>query len=280
MKTIVVTGGTGGIGLHTAIGVARSGARVVVTGRDATRGEEAVLRIRQESGSQHVELALGDLSDASGVEALAATLNERLDRIDVLVNNAGFLAQERTENADGVEIDFAVNVLAPWRLTHGVLPLLRAAAPSRVLLITGGNPSGKFDGSDLQARDGFVALTTYDRSKRAAEAMALVLAERVADKGVHVNVVYPGGAATAMTRAMTMKSLPWYMKPAWPLFQFFMSRATPEKASRSSVYAATTPDLEGVHGAYIDTNSKRAELHRTVHDPANQARVLAEMGVD
>ncbi|MEO0600063.1 MAG: SDR family NAD(P)-dependent oxidoreductase, partial [Myxococcota bacterium] len=199
MKTIVVTGGTGGIGLHTAIGVARAGERVVVTGRHAGRGEAAVQRIQRESGSEHVELALGDLSDTAGVEALAATLVDRLDRIDVLVNNAGFLAQERTENADGVEIDFAVNVLAPWRLTHGVLPLLEAAAPSRVLVITGGNPGGKLDDGDLQARDGFVPLSTYDRSKRAAEAMTLVLAERMADKNVHVNVVYPGGAATAMT---------------------------------------------------------------------------------
>lgn len=279
MKTIVVTGGTGGIGMHTAIGLARTDAHVVVTGRNESRGADAARRIQEESGNEHVTFVKGDVSDNDGVDALIAALTERLDHIDVLINNAGNLSQERQENPDGVELDFAVNVIAPWRLTQGLLPLLEAASPSRVLVVTGGMPGGKFDGGDLQARDGFVALTAYDRSKRAAEAMSLALAERVAAKGVHLHVVYPGGAATDMTRAMSMKSLPWYMKPFWPVFQFMMRSATPEKASRSSVYAATTSDLDGEHGVFIDTNSKRATLHKTVHDPATQARVLKEMGV-
>ena len=104
MKTIVITGATGGIGLHSAIGLAKTGARVIVTGRNAERGTTAVARIREEAGSETVELAIGDLSSIAGVDALADELSSRLDRIDVLVNNAGLLATERGVSADGFEL--------------------------------------------------------------------------------------------------------------------------------------------------------------------------------
>ncbi|MEZ4316270.1 MAG: SDR family NAD(P)-dependent oxidoreductase [Myxococcota bacterium] len=277
--TIVITGGTGGIGQHTAIGLAKTGARIVVTGRDADRGSAAVAHIRQASGSETVELVTGDLSTRAGAKALGDALLARVDRIDVLINNAGMMAQERTVTADGIELDFAVNVVAPWVLTHRLKPALVAAAPARVLVLTGGKASGPFDPSDLQSERGFVPLPSYTMTKRAEEAMALVLARELEPDGVFVTVVYPGRASTAMTRAMTPSSLPWFMRPAWPVFRFLIPVDDGGKsagmAARSSVFAATSPTLERRAGVYIDTNQQEAQLHPTVHDPANQQRVMA-----
>ena len=279
MRTIVITGGTGGIGLYTAIGLAKTGARILVTGRDATRGQAAVARIQQESGHDAVELVTGDLSTKAGVAALADALLEATDRIDVLVNNAGMMAQERIVNDDGLELDFAVNVVAPYELTQRLRPALAAGSPSRVLVVTGGKASGPFDSSDLQSERSFVPLVNYTMTKRAAEAMSLAIADELAADGIFLTIVYPGRASTAMTQAMTPSSLPWFMRPAWPVFRILIPKSdggkSAEKAARSSVFAATTDTLEGKGGLYVDTNQQIADLHPTVHDATNQSRVMA-----
>jgi NAD(P)-dependent dehydrogenase (short-subunit alcohol dehydrogenase family) len=278
-KTMVVTGGTGGIGLNTAIGLAKTQARVVVTGRDAERGEHAVARIRAESGNEAVSLVTGDLSTRAGVAALGDALLGVVDLIDVLVNNAGLMAQERRVNDDGVELNFAVNVVAPYALTQHLMPALKAAERARVLMVTGGKPSGPFEASDLQSEASFVPLVNYTMTKRAEEAMSLALASELASDGVFVTIVYPGRASTAMTRAMTPSSLPWFLRPAWPVFRFLIPKddggKSAAKAARSSVFAATTDRLRGESGTYIDMNQQVAKLHPTVHDPDNQAKVMA-----
>lgn len=278
-KTIVITGGTGGIGLHTALGLAKTGAHIVVTGRDRHRGTEAVSRIQSETGNSNVSLVTGDLSDRSGVAALGDALLADHPRIDVLINNAGMLAQERNVNADGCELNFAVNVVAPYSLTHHLMPALTAAAPSRVLMLTGGKPAGPFDASDLQSENSFVPLVNYTMTKRAEEAMAIALSKELEGKEVTIAVVYPGRASTAMTQAMTPSSLPWYLRPAWPVFRLLIPAddggRSAAKASRSSVFAASSDSLDGQSFVYIDTHSQPAGLHATVQDPSNQARVMA-----
>lgn len=126
-KTVVITGGTGGIGKYTAIALARAGARVVVTGRDSVRGEAGVKAIREASASDDVHLALGDLARLDGIAALASAITLRHPKIDVLVNNAGLLAQTRSVTSDGIESDLAVNVVAPYVLTHALSDALEAA---------------------------------------------------------------------------------------------------------------------------------------------------------
>jgi len=133
MQTIIITGGTGGIGYQAALALARQGHRVVVTGRNAERGGEAVERLKKDSGNAAIELALGDLSTPAGTDALFEDLSGRFDRIDLLINNAGSMTQERTDTEDGYSLNFAVNVVAVRRLTLGLLPLLEAARPARVV---------------------------------------------------------------------------------------------------------------------------------------------------
>jgi len=277
-RTIVITGGTGGIGFQSALGIARTGARVVVTGRNQERGEAAVKRLVAESGNPNIAMVTGDVSSVAGVDALAAKLLEEPQPIDVLVNNAGYLGSEPRQSDDGLEMHFAVNVVAPWRLTHGLLPALKAAGSARVLNVTGGDKPARVDPDNLQAEKGFKGLMTYTHSKSVMESMSMVLARKLEPEGVSVNVVFPGRASTAMTQAMSTKALPGFLKLMAPMFKLMFKEdggKSAAKAARSSIWGATTPDLEGVTGAYFDTNSKRQKLHATADDPKVQERILA-----
>ena len=137
----IITGGTGGIGYQAALALARSGGRVVVTGRNAERGAAAVEQLKADSGNPAVELAVADLSTRAGTDALADDLSRRFDRVDLLINSAGSMTQERTDTEDGYSLNFAVNVVAVHRLTLRLLPLLEAARPSRVVNVSGGIPT-------------------------------------------------------------------------------------------------------------------------------------------
>ena len=276
--TVAITGGTGGIGFQSALGIAQTGARVLVTGRNQTRGEAAVRQIIDETGNDRVELVVGDVSSIDGIDALAGALTERADHIDVLVNNAGYLGEERLDSPDGVEMHFAVNVLAPWRLTHRLLPALKAADGARVLNITGGAKPAAVDPDNLQAEKGFRGLTTYQHSKSVMESMSMVLAKRLEDEGVTVNVLFPGRASTAMTGSMSAEALPGPMKLMYPLMRILFREdggKSAAKAARSTIWGATSSDLNGVTGRYFDTNSKEQKVHPTAYDSQVQESILA-----
>jgi NADP-dependent 3-hydroxy acid dehydrogenase YdfG len=174
-SVVVITGGTGGIGFQSALGIAQTGARVVIVGRNAERGEAARAQIAEQTNNPAIELVVGDVSSASSVDALAEALLARPPRIDVLVNNAGYLGDQPTQSADGLEMHFAVNVFAPRRLTLALLPALKAADGARVINVTGGNKAGRIDPDNLQAEKGFKGLNTYSHSKSVMEAMSMDL---------------------------------------------------------------------------------------------------------
>ncbi len=278
MKTMVVTGGTGGIGRQTAIALARAGVRVVITGRDQARGEAGLRAVREASGSAEVHLALGDLASLRDTRALAQQLGERFPQIDVLINNAGALAIRRQLTTDGIEVDFAVNVVAPYVLTRSLVGALAAGA--RVINVTGGMPFYGLDPANLQAEGGFVGLVTYSRAKRAEEAMSLELAKELEPHGVRVLVVYPGTAATAMSGGLILGSVPWWMRPIWPAFLLARRGDDGEsaaRASRSSVWAATSPEALGLSGRAFDASCRPMKLHKTVLDEALRAQVMAQV---
>ncbi len=276
-RTVVITGGTGGIGFQSAIGIARTGAHVAITGRNRKRGEAALQRIIDETGNDGVELVVGDVSSIEGIDALAHALVERLEHIDVLVNNAGYMGSAPEYSDDGVEMHFAVNVLAPWRLTWALLPALKAAEHARVLNITGGDKPAAIDPDNLQAEKGFRGLMTYTHSKSAMEAMSMALAEKLDHEGVTVNVLFPGRASTSMTGSLSLSALPGVMKLMYPLFRLLFKEdggKSAKKAARSTIWGATSAELDGVTGRYFDTESKEQKLHPTAYDPEVQARIL------
>ncbi len=277
-KTVLITGGTGGIGLQSAKGIAKSGARILITGRNLERGTAAVQNIISETGNEKVELVIGNVSSNRSVDDLAAAVLAKASKIDVLINNAGYLGNSFQKNEDGVELHFAVNVLAPWRLTNALLPAFKAAQNPRVLNITGGDKPAPVDPDNLQAEKGFRGLMTYAHSKSVLEAMSMTLAKELASEGVAVNVLFPGRAATAMSGSLRPSSLPGGLKLMYPLFKFMFREdggKSAKRAAQSSIWGATTDDLIDKTGRFFDTNCQEQELHPTVYDSQVQNRILS-----
>ena len=266
-KIVLITGATSGIGFQTALALAKMGAQIIVTGRSQKTAEEAVANIKSVSGNSRVDFLLADLTKQAEIRALVETFKRRYSHLDVLINNAGLAASERKLTMDGIESNFAVNVIAPFLLTHLLMDSLKASPSGRVVTLMGGDVPAKLDTDNLQAELSFDGLNSYSQSKLAMMVMMVEFAQR--DKGVTINVCYPGQASTKMTRSVTPEMLPGFMRFLFPIFKLAVREdggKSAAKASRSSVYLASAPDVEGVSGKYFDTNSNLAEWSSAVLD--------------
>jgi NAD(P)-dependent dehydrogenase (short-subunit alcohol dehydrogenase family) len=244
-KHVVVTGASGGIGLHTATGLARLGASVSLVARDRARGEAALEATRAAAAGGAPSLFLADLVSLAQVRRLAAELLAALPRLDVLVNNAGAIHMTRKESPEGHELTLAVNHLAPFLLTRLLLPRLRASAPARVVTVSSeAHRLGPLDLDDLEARRGYAAMRVYGRSKLANVLFANELARREEGGGVASNSLHPGVVATGFGR-----NDPGWMKVLVTVGRPFLT--SPAKGARTSIHVAASPDLAGVTGRYF-----------------------------
>ena len=262
-KTVLITGGTSGIGKATAVALAAMGADVVVTGRDPERGERAVEEIRGESTGGSVELMLADLALQAEVRRLAEEFGGRHDRLDVLVNNAGLVQSTRTETPDGIETTLAVNHLAPFLLTNLLLGLLKKSAPSRVVTVASeAQRWGSMDVDDLQSRRKYKGMPVYGMTKLANIMFTYELAERLEGTGVTATCMHPGAVNT---RFGTNNSGP--MTLLFRLSKPFMR--SPEQGADTLIHLAFSREVEGVSGKYY-SDRKWIEPQKIALDP--QAR--------
>jgi dehydrogenase/reductase SDR family protein 12 len=204
-KVVLVTGAASGIGLAAAAGFARLGASVRALARNDERAGQAVRLIRDRAGSVRtvdVRPVACDVSSLAALQAFAGWFGQHEERLDVLVNNAGVMPGERTRTVDGVELTFATHVLAPWILIEELTPLLRNAAPSRVINVTsGGQYDQKIPGGDIESdRAKYGPKRIYARTKREELVLTEQFAQRLAGTGVHVHAMHPGWADTAGVR--------------------------------------------------------------------------------
>ena len=184
-QTVLVTGGTGGIGRATAVGLAALGARVGITGRDGSRTMRAASDIASEAGDAEVDGFAADMSSQAEVRRLAATVLAAYPRLDVLVNNVGGFWAHRHLTADGLEHTFALNHLAPFLLTGLLLDRLTASAPARVVTVSSGVQSqGKIDFEDLMGEQKYSGQRAYSQSKLANVMFTYELARRLAGSGM------------------------------------------------------------------------------------------------
>ncbi len=231
--------------------------------RDAVRGERA-RRAAAAVAAEEPELFLADLASLNSVRRAAAEAAARWPAIHVLVNNAGVSVKHRAVTADGAELTFAVNHLAPFLLTHLLLPLLLAGAPSRIVNVTSRLERwGRIRLDDLQSQRRYGRTRAYSQSKLANVLFTYELAERLRGTGVTVNCIHPGFVATEL-----MRDLPRWVRR---VYEPFLS--TPERGARGVVHLATAPELEGVTGRYFERDGVERRSSRQSYDAALRAEL-------
>jgi NAD(P)-dependent dehydrogenase (short-subunit alcohol dehydrogenase family) len=243
-RIAVVTGASAGIGLYTALGLARAGMRVVMTGRDRDRTEAACRFVAARAAGAAVETALADFASLAAVRRLAEERLARHGRLDVLVNNAGLFSPSFRRSEDGYEMTFAVNHLAPFLLTNLVLDRLEASAPARIVTVASRAHRGnRIDPATIAGPRDWSMIKAYGRSKLCNILFTRELARRLGNTGVVAACLHPGVVATRLAQRGGIVELGWrLMKP-------FMISA--ERGAETSVFLATTPDPARFDGGYV-----------------------------
>jgi NAD(P)-dependent dehydrogenase (short-subunit alcohol dehydrogenase family) len=275
-KVCLVTGGNTGIGLETARALARMGATVVLTSRNALKGQQAVEDIRATTDSERVELISLDLASLASVRTAAETFKKRHDRLDVLVNNAGLILGERTETKDGFEATFGVNHLGHFLLTTLLRGELEAAAPARIVNVSSElHRKAKGVGfDDLHAKRGYSAMDAYARSKLANVLFTAELAERLAADKVTAHALHPGVVRTKFGRDGDLRGI---MGFAFRLAGPFLT--TPEKGARTSVHVASSPDVSGTGHYFKDSKVCEPSAAAKDHKAAKRLWQVSEEAV-
>ena len=265
-KTVLVTGGTGGIGKATAVGLAGLGARVGITGRDQARGEAAAADIRAASGNPAVDVFTADLSWQAQVRWLAGEVLDAYPRLEVLVNNVGGFWAHRHVTADGLEHTFALNHLAPFLLTHLLLDRLTASAPARVVTVSSGaHATGRIDFDDLHGSAAYSGQRAYNASKLANIMFTYELARCLDGTGVTATVLHPGVVRTNFGAEDQAG-----IKVILPLVRPFLK--TPAAGAATTIYLASSAQVDGVTGRYF-ANRKPKTSSKASYDTAAAARL-------
>jgi NAD(P)-dependent dehydrogenase (short-subunit alcohol dehydrogenase family) len=228
-RVVVVTGATSGLGLVTAEQLAAAGATVVLLGRDAAKTERVRDEIATRTGSALLSTVVADMGDLVAVRRVAKELNRRLDRLDVLIHNAGALSATRQLSPQGVELTVASQVVGPFLLTELLLPLLRRSAPARVLTMSsGGMYASPLRIDALQMGADYKGSEQYARAKRAQVTLNEMWAEKFPDRDVVFHAMHPGWADTPGVR----DSLPTFRKIVGPLLR------SPQQGADTMVWLA------------------------------------------
>jgi retinol dehydrogenase 14 len=279
-KTALVTGGTSGIGYHTALALARLGAVVYITGRDPSRGRNAQAEMRKAAGHRRVHFISADACTVGGNQELARRIWERTNQLHVLVNNVGGLYNDRWVTADVYEATLAMNFVGPFALTEALLPLLRQSAPARIVNVTSaGYTMWKGDiFEDIQSCNSFSGVDAYNRSKYLNLLWTLALAYRLEGSGIVANALHPGTAWTDMTKSNEPRILPAGMRVLWPIFRLLQRIGSPEKVAQTSIYLASAPEAAGFNGRYFESSTRPKDLSAGVTDAIQQEKAweLAE----
>jgi len=268
-KTVLITGATDGIGKITALRLAERGAHVVLVGRDPAKTERVVQEIKTATGSTEIESLIADLSSMQQVRDLADQFKRQHDRLDVLINNAGAMFFSRKETVDGLELTFALNHMAYFILTNRLLDMIKASAPARIVNVSSMAHYGRtinFD--DLQNERRYSPQRVYGQSKLLNVLFTYELARRLEGTGVTANTLHPGVVATQFAANN------W--GPVGKLARRVLNLVSisPEEGAQTSIYLATSPEVEGVSGQYFD-KCRAKESSPASYDQESQRRLWA-----
>jgi NAD(P)-dependent dehydrogenase (short-subunit alcohol dehydrogenase family) len=259
-QTILVTGATDGLGRALAIELAAGGATLLVHGRDDAKGHEAIEEISASTGNDRLRWCHADLSSLDRVRAMADRIEDDLERLDALVNNAGIGVtidgrDERLVSADGYELRFAVNYLAGFLLTRRLRDLLARSAPSRIVNVSSAGQA-PIDFDDVMLEHRYGGVQAYCQSKLAQVMLTFDLAEELGEAGVTANCLHPG---TYMPTKMVRDA---GVSPVTPL----------EQGAAATLRLVASPELDGVTGKYFE-GEREAAAHPQAYDPDARRRL-------
>ncbi|XP_050806863.1 LOW QUALITY PROTEIN: retinol dehydrogenase 14 [Gopherus flavomarginatus] len=266
-KTVIVTGANSGLGRATAAELLRMQARVIMGCRDRGRAEQAAREIRAELGAQAEggELVIRELDLASlrSVRSFCQRVLQEEPRLDVLINNAGIFQCPYMKTEDGFEMQFGVNHLGHFLLTNLLLGLLKSSAPSRIVVVSSKlYKYGEINFEDLNSEISYNKSFGYSRSKLANILFTRELARRLEGTGVTVNVLHPGIVRTNLGRYM---NIPLLAKPLFNLVSWAFFK-TPLEGAQTSIYLASSAEVEGVSGKYFGDCKEEELLPKAMDD--------------
>jgi NAD(P)-dependent dehydrogenase (short-subunit alcohol dehydrogenase family) len=239
-KVYMVTNVTSALGKAIALGLARTGATVLIVAKDQSHGTGVQQEISMVSQNPNVELQLGDLSNLSSVRNLAQVINTKYEKIDGLINNNSVYRKQRSMTVDGFEEMFAANYLGPFLLTNLLLDRLRASGSAFILNLTA-PPTAQLNFDDLQNERQFNSIKIFNTTRAANLLFTYELARRLENSNITVNALYPG-----LVRSEILKEAPLLNRLLAWLFAI-----KPEQAAEEIVSAVTGPALENKHGTFL-----------------------------
>ena len=242
-KIAVVTGANSGMGFATAKALLDEGANVIMLCRDETRGKEAYNKLL-EDGNGRIYLILCNLGDYDSIRSFAAQVRDRFGRVDVLVNNAGFISLDRQFTKEGVERQFGINHVGHFLLTNELLPVMPKGARI-VTVASGAHKTGRIHFKDINLSKGFNVITAYSQSKLANVLFTRELARRLAGRGITANCCHPGAVATNIgidRKTGFGKTITSLLKP------FFL---TPAEGADTAIFLATDDAVRDISGEYF-----------------------------
>jgi NAD(P)-dependent dehydrogenase (short-subunit alcohol dehydrogenase family) len=250
-KVVLITGATGGIGRVAAEALAGAGAKVVIIGRNAEKTAQAAEEIGKQAVT-NVDFLIGDLSAQADVRRLAQEFRQRHDQLHVLINNAGAFFTSRKTSPDGIEMTFALNHLGYFLFTNLLLDVLIASAQlsanarARIINVSSAaHVGGRLHLDQVKDPERYSGWSAYSESKLANVYFTYELARRLEGKGVTANALHPGFVATNFGR-----SNGGLFNPLFRLFQ--IGAISPEEGAKTTLYLATSPEVEGITGKYFD----------------------------
>ncbi len=246
-KVCLITGATAGIGKATAKGIAAKGYHVAFTARSQQKAEDTMREIKQSVPDASLDYFICDLSSQQSVRQLADSFLETYDRLDVLINNAGVFYSELVLTEDNIEMQFAVNHLAPFLLTNLLLDLLKKSAPSRIVNVSSDSHyRGNIHFDNLYFSENYKGRKAYPQSKLANVLFTYELDRMLEDSGVAVNALHPGTVNTAIGNSNSN----FIINLGWHLIRLFA--ISEEKGAETSVYLAASDEMKNVSGKYFE----------------------------
>ncbi|MEZ4849857.1 MAG: SDR family oxidoreductase [Bacteroidia bacterium] len=255
-NTALITGSTSGIGKATALALAKKGWHIIIHGRNQSSCLQTIAELKSLSNNPKIDFIHADISDLKQVKNMADEIKQRFPQLNILINNASTFSQSRKLTSDGLEQTWVVNYLSRFLLTNLLLSSLKANAPSRIIDVSGMyHAKGKIHFEDINLKQGYTMNKANSQSKLANVLFTYHLARQLEGEQVTINTLHPGAVNTGSI--LKAEGISAFAKMMYRMFSVFLK--TPEQGAKTSVYLASSAEVEGVSGKYfVGSKAKRS----------------------